>query len=114
LSAAKAEEPIIAATETAATTLLKPCIGFPRYLWGDTCPKPLAKSTSLSHFLFDCCQKALPHSPGLFLPQFGPSKRSVCSGPFRHVALAKGRHPAANLTDAYRFAAHREPVKALS
>src|SRR5438045_2863509 len=59
-SAAKAEEPIIVATVTAATTDLKPDIGFPRYLMPDTCPKARPKSTGLSGFLFDCCQKALP------------------------------------------------------
>ena len=69
-SAAKAEEPTIAATVTAATTLLRPCIGFPRYLMGDTCPKLSAKSTSLSQFLFDCCQKALPHRSWHFSARF--------------------------------------------
>jgi len=79
-SAAKAEEPTIAATVTAATTLLKPCIGFPRCLMADTCPKPSAKSTSLSQFLFDCCQKALPHRSRLFFCRISGAWRPPSKG----------------------------------
>jgi len=57
-SAAKAEEPIIVATVTAATTLLIPNIGFPPLSeWLDTCPKPSAKSTGPSGLLLTVAER---------------------------------------------------------
>jgi hypothetical protein len=90
-SAAKAALPTIVATVTAATTLLKPNIGFPRLSNGRYLSEAASQVNRYPNSFFDRCQKALPQCRMRFERHFAHAENSApnVSGPIAALAIAK-------------------------